>query len=75
MPDATMGISNVVSDPFDSAEWADKIAGMLRNPAAHRPSAADIARIKAFYDPTRVGGEYIVALTGARPVTAQREET
>ncbi len=64
MPEVTMGMATMVTDPLDTGEWADGIMAVLRNPSQYRPGPADVMKLMTFYSPSRVAGEYVEALTG-----------
>jgi glycosyltransferase involved in cell wall biosynthesis len=63
LPETTLGVAHTVDDPLDAEEWADKIMTILRSPGCYRPSPADVARIRAFYDPARIADAYLAGLT------------
>lgn len=62
LPETTMGLAQLVDNPQDAGEWAAKMREMLQAPTAYRPSQADVLRLQAEYDPTRIGGAYARAL-------------
>lgn len=62
LPETTMGLAHLVENPQDDGEWAAKMLDILRAPTAYRPSPADVFRLKAEYDPARIGGAYARAL-------------
>ena len=64
LPEVTRGLACTVADPLDVSEWASTLLSMLRAPGQHRPGAADIDALKAFYHPTRIGRAYGDALMG-----------
>ncbi len=54
LPEVTLGLAQMVDDPHNPAEWADKLGAMLANPAAYRPSSGDVSRLRAHYAPARI---------------------
>lgn len=58
LPEATLGLAETVGDPFSVDEWADRIRSIASDPGRHRPSAADVARVRAHYDPDRIARQY-----------------
>jgi glycosyltransferase involved in cell wall biosynthesis len=63
LPEVTRGLARTVVDPLDVAEWASAMTMMVRDPDQHRPSAEEVASLKAFYHPARIAQEYALALT------------
>lgn len=61
LPETTLGLAAAVDDPFDEAEWASRTAAILRDPAAFRPSPADVARVQAHYGTDRIARLYLEA--------------
>ncbi len=64
LPETTLGLAEYVDDPFSEDEWARRIGLMLRSPAAYRPQAADIARLRAKYSLPQVGRQYAEVCVG-----------
>jgi glycosyltransferase involved in cell wall biosynthesis len=62
LPETTMGLAQFVENPLDAREWAARVVDILRSPAAYRPAATDVLRLRAEYDPVRIGGAYARAL-------------
>lgn len=59
IPEATLGLAQHVVDPMDAEGWAGAIERMLQDPRAYRPSPADVAWVRAHYDPARIAGLYL----------------
>ncbi len=61
IPQTTLGLAGAVEDPYGVEEWADRIAAILRDPAAFRPRAADVERLRAHYGVARIARLYLDA--------------
>ena len=62
IPETTLGLASYVDDPLDAGEWAARITAMVRDPAASRPSAESIGRLRAHYALDRIAELYLQAL-------------
>jgi glycosyltransferase involved in cell wall biosynthesis len=62
LPETTLGLATMVDDALDDGEWAEKMLGMLEQPAEYRPSAPDVARIRELYAPERIASMYLTTL-------------
>jgi glycosyltransferase involved in cell wall biosynthesis len=61
--EATLGLATYLENPLDSPAMAELLAAMLESPDRFRPSAADVARLRDLYAPTRIGAQYYKLLT------------
>ena len=61
LPEATLGLACYIDDPYRVEEWAAQMATILRDPAAARPDADAVARIREHYDIDRIAGCYLEA--------------
>ena len=61
IPETTLGLASYVDDPYSISEWAERIEAVARHPDRNRPSSADIARLRAHYEPERIAGAYAAA--------------
>jgi glycosyltransferase involved in cell wall biosynthesis len=64
IPETTLGLATYLDEPRDSATLADRLAEVLDDPAAFRPSAEAVERIRAAYAPARIGAAYRALLAG-----------
>jgi glycosyltransferase involved in cell wall biosynthesis len=64
LAEVSLGLACYVDDPMSAIEMAVALADLLAEGDHARPSAADIERIRACYDPRRVASLYHAALTG-----------
>ncbi len=64
LPETTLGLAHYLDDPFSADEWARRMLTMVRDPAAHRPTPAEVARLRALYSPAVVGRQYAEACLG-----------
>lgn len=62
IPETTLGLASYVDDPLDAGEWAARIIAMTQAPAAHAPSAAEVALLRSYYAPERIAERYLQAL-------------
>jgi glycosyltransferase involved in cell wall biosynthesis len=62
MPETTMGLAHLVDNPHDPGEWAAHILSILRAPEDYRPNPDDVLKLRARYDPVRIGAAYLQAL-------------
>lgn len=61
LPETTLGLAAYVEKPYDEQEWASHMAAILRNPAAFRPSLAEVERLRSHYSVARVARLYLEA--------------
>jgi glycosyltransferase involved in cell wall biosynthesis len=64
IPEVTLGIATYLDDPMDLTVMAERLTAMLDDPAAFRPSAQDVSRIRDTYAPARIGAAYRALLAG-----------
>jgi glycosyltransferase involved in cell wall biosynthesis len=57
LPEVTRGLATLVDDPFNDEELAAAIIQQLSSDA--RPSPADVADLRAYYAPSRVGSDLL----------------
>ena len=58
MPEVTLGMAEYLDDPLDVTEMSERIAAMLSAPGDFTPSAGQAAKIRATYEPARIGASY-----------------
>jgi glycosyltransferase involved in cell wall biosynthesis len=61
LPESTLGLASYVNDPYRSEEWAARIAAILADPDAARPTAQDVRRLKDHYHTARIARLYLQA--------------
>lgn len=64
LPETTLGLAQYVDRPDDVDEWAERMGRIIDDQAGHRPSAGDVARLRAHYSPRRIGAAYADACLG-----------
>ncbi len=62
LPETTLGLAEMIDDPLNESEWAERMLMILKSPSQYRPAAAAVSHLKAFYDPARLAKAYISAL-------------
>jgi glycosyltransferase involved in cell wall biosynthesis len=64
IPEVTLGLAQYLEDPLDVDEMTRRLGAMLEDPDAYRPAPEDVDRIRATYDPARIGAGYRGLLSG-----------
>lgn len=64
LPEVTLGVADYVDDPFDAEELAALILKRISD--GKRPSADQVAKVRAFYAPSRIGAQLYNVLTSDR---------
>jgi len=64
LPEVTLGLAHLVSDPRDIEEWAALLGAAARDPGAFRPGDAAVLRLRAYYAPERIAALYLQQLLG-----------
>lgn len=64
MPETTLGLTHMVQEPEAVGAWAEALRDAIARPARYAPSAADVARLRYHYSPTRIGNLYAAACLG-----------
>ncbi|MFN3926673.1 MAG: glycosyltransferase family 4 protein [Pseudanabaenaceae cyanobacterium] len=64
IPEATLGIAQYVSDPYDPRAWAECLRQVLVRPSAFTPSADMTAKIRQIYDPRTIAQQYLQLCRG-----------
>jgi glycosyltransferase involved in cell wall biosynthesis len=62
LPEVTRGLADHVLDPFDDEELAELMLRRLQTP--RRPTPLQVAEVRSFYSPRRIGAELYRLLTG-----------
>jgi glycosyltransferase involved in cell wall biosynthesis len=62
LTDVSLGLARYVDDPMSAAELAAALLAVLSEGVQAHPSAADVERVRARYDPTAVGELYRAAV-------------
>ena len=63
LPETTLGLASYVDEPDSVGAWAERLAAVARDPGQYRPSLAEIARLRAHYEPDRIARAYVAALS------------
>jgi glycosyltransferase involved in cell wall biosynthesis len=62
IPEATLGLAQYVEQPTDAATWATRLTQILRTPQEFRPTATEIAQIRATYSPDAIARQFLTHL-------------
>jgi glycosyltransferase involved in cell wall biosynthesis len=65
--ETTRGLGTYLDEPLDSIALAERLADVLEDPSAFRPSPEAVAEIRAVYAPARIGAAYRALLAGEEP--------
>lgn len=63
IPETTLGLAQMVDDPFNVNEWASHILKILRNPGLYKPTLQSVEKIRNLYDPATIASSYIYELS------------
>jgi glycosyltransferase involved in cell wall biosynthesis len=63
LPETTRGLAEMVLDPYDVNEWAERMLATIDNPREHRPNPTSVASLKEFYAPARIARSYVSVMS------------
>lgn len=74
LPEVTLGLARYVGDARSASEWTDLLAQVAGRPDRHRPSAAEVAELRARYAPEAIAAAYagLLDVASASSATAPR---